>query len=66
MKNQFVEHYVEETKNNSFHKLRILSNTKLRITAQKMKFSTKDFFSKCAPDLVTFTEEILQGTLMQI
>ena len=28
-------------------------------TAQKMKFSIKDFFSKC--DLVTFTEEILNG-----
>ena len=30
-------------------------------TAQKMKFSVKDFFSKC--DLVTFTEEILNGKL---
>ena len=32
--------------------------------AQKMKFSIKDFFSKCDqiwPDLVTFTEEILNG-----
>ena len=33
-------------------------------TAQKMKFSVKDFFSKCdqiriPEDLVTFTEEIL-------
>ena len=28
-------------------------------TAQKMKFSIKDFFSKC--DLVIFTEEILNG-----
>ena len=29
-------------------------------TAQKMKFSTKDFFSKCDH---TFTEEILNGKL---
>ena len=29
-----------------------------------MKFSIKDFFSKCDPvDLVTFTEEILNGKL---
>ena len=36
--------------------------------AQKLKFSMKDFFSKCdkirnAADLVTFTEEILNGKL---
>ena len=34
--------------------------------AQKMKFSIKDFFSKCDQirrDLVTFTEEILNGKL---
>ena len=30
-------------------------------TAQKMKFSIKDFFKKC--DLVTFTEEILKGKI---
>ena len=35
-------------------------------TAQKMKFSIKDFFSKCdqiqfPADLVTFTEQILNG-----
>ena len=29
-------------------------------TAQKMKFSIKDFFRKC---LVTFTEEILNGKI---
>ena len=29
--------------------------------AQKMKFSIKDFFSKC--DQITFTEEILNGKL---
>ena len=29
--------------------------------AEKMKFSIKDFFSKC--DLVTFTEEILNEKL---
>ena len=36
-------------------------------TAQKMKFSIKNFFSKCdvydVYDLVTFTEEILNGKL---
>ena len=35
-------------------------------TAQKMKFSIKDFFSKCdqIPDYqITFTEEILNGKL---
>ena len=37
-------------------------------TAQKRKFSIKDFFSKCivpqfTVDLVTFTEEILNGKL---
>ena len=38
-------------------------------TAQKMKFSIKDFFSKCdqirsfLADLVTFTEEIPNGKL---
>ena len=37
------------------------------VTAQKMKFSIKDFFSKCGPqfpaDLVAFTEVILNGKL---
>ena len=33
-----------------------------RLTAQKMRFSIKDFFSKAA-DLVTFTDEILNGKL---
>ena len=35
------------------------------ITAQKMEFSIKDFFSKCdqIQDLVTFTKEILNGKL---
>ena len=35
-------------------------------TAQKMKFSIKDFFGKCdqiRADLVTFTQEILYGKL---
>ena len=32
-------------------------------TAQKMKFSIKDFFNKFPADLVTFTEEILNGKL---
>ena len=31
-------------------------------TAQKMKFSIKDFFSKSS-DLVTFTEKVLNGKL---
>ena len=30
-------------------------------TAQKMKFSIKGFFCKYDADLVTFTEEILNG-----
>ena len=39
-----------------------------RNTAQKMKFSINDFFSKCDQigrklDLLTFTEEILNGKL---
>ena len=35
------------------------------ITAQKMKFSIIDFFSKCDKiDLVTFTEEILSCSEM--
>ena len=38
------------------------------LTAQKMKFSIKDFFSKCdqirSADLVTFTEEILNGNFV--
>ena len=42
----------------------------LIVTAQKMKLFIKDFFSKCdqtagdwSGDLVTFTEEILNGKL---
>ena len=31
------------------------------VTAQKMKFSIEDFFSKFPADLVTLTEEILNG-----
>ena len=35
-----------------------------KYTAQKVKFSIKDFFSKCEnADLVTFTEEVLNGKL---
>ena len=38
------------------------------LTAQKMMFPIKDFFSKCdqiqfSADLITFTEEILKGKL---
>ena len=29
-----------------------------------MNFSIKDFFSKCETDLITFTEEILNGKLL--
>ena len=32
-------------------------------TAQKMKLSINDFFSKCDQIRVTFTEEILNGKL---
>ena len=35
-------------------------NVMSMFTTQKMKFSSKEFFSKCA-DLVIFTEEILHG-----
>ena len=36
----------------------------IRCTSQKMKYSIKDFFSKCeTADLVTFIEEILNGKL---
>ena len=39
-------------------------NIKATTTAQKMKFSIKDFFSKCDQiRRVTFTEEILNGKL---
>ena len=47
----------------------ILVNYRSHHTAQKMKFSIKDFFSKCdqirwkTADLVTFTDEILNGKL---
>ena len=45
------------------------STPNVNCTAQKMKFSIEDFFSKYDPnlqettDLVTFTEEILNGKL---
>ena len=49
--------------NNDILSVKIFSNT-----AQKMKFSVKNFFSKCdqiwkqeTADLVAFTEEILNG-----
>ena len=58
-------------RNNSLYALR-----KICDTAQKMKFFNKDFFSKCdqirrflriwrqkSADLVTFTEDILNGKL---
>ena len=42
-------------------------SSRIVYNAQKMKFSMKDFFSKCdqirSADLVTFTEEILHGKL---
>ena len=45
---------------------RSLKTSKIEI-AKKTKFSIKDFFSKCdqtrSTDLVTFTEEILNGKL---
>ena len=46
-----------------------LTNYQIKLiisTAQKMKISIKDFFSKCdqfPADLVTFTEEIVNGNL---
>ena len=41
------------------YKEKVHKNSAL-FTAQKMKFSIKNFFSKC---VVTFTEEILNGKL---
>ena len=44
------------------------ANIVLAVTAQKMKFSIKDFFSKCdqigTADLATFTEEIRNGNFI--
>ena len=45
-----------------------MTRNELKDSAQKMKFSIMDFFSKCdkirrLADLVTFTEDILNGTL---
>ena len=45
---------------------KILTCREANDTEQKMKFSIEDFFSKCeheTADLVTFTEEILNGKL---
>ena len=49
--------------------MKLQINAPIAITAQKVKFSIKDFFSKYeqirrkqfSADLVTFTEEILNG-----
>ena len=47
-----------------------LHEQKIKNTAQKIKFSIKNFFSKCdqtrryPADLVTFTEEIINGKLL--
>ena len=43
--------------------LRIMVDFNANVTAQKMKSLIKDFFSKCAADLATFTEEILNRKL---
>ena len=48
---------------------KVLRSRALHDTAQKMKFSIKDFFSKLrkpqeTADLVTFTEEIFNGKLI--
>ena len=46
-----------------------INHSEITNTAQKMKFTFKDFFSKCnqisnsPADLVTITEEILSGKL---
>ena len=40
-------------------------NCKFRITAQKMKIFSKDSAANPA-NIVTFTKEILKGTLMKI
>ena len=38
-------------------------NSRITFIAQKMKFSIKDFFSKCAKNMVTFFEEIVNWKL---
>ena len=45
-------------------KTAIKNDTRVTLIAQKMKLSIRNFFSKCeTADLVTFTEEILNGKL---
>ena len=54
----------------SLFKTKVIIKTKYHFannTAQKMKFSIKDFLSKCDhADLVTFTEEILNGNFISL
>ena len=50
------------------HQLKYIRKVENTNTAQKIKFSIKDFFGKCdqirrTTDLVTFTEEILNRKL---
>ena len=57
---KYLFYYIPQAPNNKW----VNANN----TAQKMKFSIQDFFSKCdqirrPADLVTFTEEILNGKL---
>ena len=50
-----------------FQIIKIFNTYPLNFTVQKMKFSIKDFLSKCdqirTADLVTLAEEILNGKL---
>ena len=46
--------------NEGFHFMHLSINSLLNNIPQKMKYSTKDFFTA---NLVTFTEEILNGKL---
>ena len=67
-----IYHYQKAKKSlaaqKSFRVLKLLRVFVDRVTAQKIEFSIKDFFSKCdqirsTADLVTFTEEIFNGKL---
>ena len=62
--------YLAEERSNLITKLKLInSEGPIRVTAQRMKFSIKDFFSKCDQirnfftNLVTFPKDILMGKL---
>ena len=65
----FTEHlWANASEHTSLQYTKNTGHVKSSVTAQKMKFSIKYFFSKCDQicrklDLFTFTEEILKGKL---